>query len=465
MTWVSAIAGVLVIAGFALAGVLILGLISSIARKQQGRARIFGILGAAFIGYGVASFFAPSLARFVPSFIEWPIGWAGDVATFPSGVRVVAHHPTNRVQVYDADWRFVRGWYADAGAGPYRSIAALSDGTVEIVTNRLDRRYVFDLDGRLVESGPAPRETPQDGWHLHLGKWVPTWPWLLPLSHPFIAFATAPVGLVILGLGGQSASGARHERRLTRPRLVPIWRWPWARRTSPLIAPNPARARAFCAACGARLDPVEAAVQEGGEGTQTCSRCGLVPLTTALIPGAHGGDLVAPTGCRVTQRENSWHAVISMRSAMFFPMAVVAVVWNGILLQFISFLGGALFPYGLLLLPLLGVHAWLGFLFLARTANLAFGAILIDLSPSGVRIASGIRGLRRWRERSWSDISSVRQAWKPRPYGEMEIVLDGREPLAVGRLLSDERREFLFARLRSEHARHQGAKPKGAVST
>ena len=77
----------------------------------------------------------------------------------PSGLavdrdgHVYAGTDVDRIHVYDADGRFVRGWYLDAGAGPVR--IRIDDGEhVEIATATSGRLHVFDREGQLVRTEP-----------------------------------------------------------------------------------------------------------------------------------------------------------------------------------------------------------------------------------------------------------------------------------------------------------------------
>src|ERR1700691_2185351 len=48
-----------------------------------------------------------------------PAGRVQQYAEFPHGQRVVPLVPESRVQVYDASWRFLRGWNLDTGGKPF----------------------------------------------------------------------------------------------------------------------------------------------------------------------------------------------------------------------------------------------------------------------------------------------------------------------------------------------------------
>ncbi len=171
-------------------------------RKQRGRVRAWTAAGGTFLAAGIVGFLGTALAGagglgWLPSSFEWPVGLAAGVVVTGDGF-LVPHQPSGRLQVYDADWDFVRGWWVDAGGGSYK-ITAVDDGEIEVVTARGNRRYRFDLEGRLrwtevYVHGGAYDAFPELG-ELHL---VPTAPWLWAFSHPFFSLATAGLGMVML---------------------------------------------------------------------------------------------------------------------------------------------------------------------------------------------------------------------------------------------------------------------------
>lgn len=182
----------------------IFGGITVCSLRDRGAKRTFGVIGGLLALYGILGFMGTGagLAAWLPSSVEWPVGWAGRTVTTPAGMHVVAHSSSGRVQVYDAQWRFRRGWHVDNGGGVFTRLAVFPDDTFEIWTARNPARYVFDLDGRRVHRPDTPSAVPvasattQLG--MTLGPWVPTWYVLLPLSHPFIAWALILAGLLLL---------------------------------------------------------------------------------------------------------------------------------------------------------------------------------------------------------------------------------------------------------------------------
>ena len=93
---------------------------------------IIGTLGFLIV-VGMVGFFAPSLFALdilkLPNSFQWPAGYAIGVMRMPDGKYVVPLVPSGRVQLYDSQWRFLRGWHIDANAGDIK-VECPPDGTI-----------------------------------------------------------------------------------------------------------------------------------------------------------------------------------------------------------------------------------------------------------------------------------------------------------------------------------------------
>lgn len=134
--------------------------------------------------------------------------------------RVYAGTDVDRIHVYGADGRFLRGWYLDADAGPVR--IRIDDGDrVEIATAASGRLHVFDRDGQLLRSEPdagawerfgATQDRVAEGAdgsrvEIEDGALVRTAPpprrvLAPPVSRPLTWFAAAPLPALTLLLMG-----------------------------------------------------------------------------------------------------------------------------------------------------------------------------------------------------------------------------------------------------------------------
>lgn len=106
------------------------------------------LLAVGLAGLAVGSLAAAQLRRSLPFGV--PLAAPSSLAVDGDG-RVYAGTGVDRIHVYGADGRFVRGWYLDHGAGPVR-VRVAAPGRIEVATGRSGRLHVFDRDGRLLET-------------------------------------------------------------------------------------------------------------------------------------------------------------------------------------------------------------------------------------------------------------------------------------------------------------------------
>jgi hypothetical protein len=154
--------------------------------------------------------------------VELPIFFETTTIALPDGGRVTATMPTQRVQRYGSDGRFRTGWFVDAKGGHF-AIGLTRDGKVAVCTNRGREIFLYDLDGRPAGQYPcirAPQEVPKilqpanfSHEAINLRAAVPAArpdaslvPMLLvPLWHPFVAWAIGLVGALALRFGRPAA--------------------------------------------------------------------------------------------------------------------------------------------------------------------------------------------------------------------------------------------------------------------
>jgi hypothetical protein len=173
------------------------------ARRTSGSTRVVRMLGAALTILGAVGFFGSAIAamggmNWLPSSVELPAGRVEGVVTMPDGHYVVPLEHAGRVQVYDRDWRFLRGWQLDAGGGMF-VVDALDGGRIQVVTARIYRKYVFALDGRLLSSGTIDHRDLDEYGRAGRTVVVPTHPLAWIWSGPFASWLAMFGGLALTG--------------------------------------------------------------------------------------------------------------------------------------------------------------------------------------------------------------------------------------------------------------------------
>ncbi|HYV26318.1 MAG TPA: hypothetical protein VFA77_02210 [Candidatus Eisenbacteria bacterium] len=174
------------------------------AIKEPGWRKLIRLLAATFICVGATGFFGTALIAIggfkqLPSSFEWPIGRAEGVVLTKDSYFIVPHTPSGRVQIYDTNWKFLRGWNVDAGGGTF-TLHITETNRIHVETARGHTHYVFDLSGKLLSSETysltAYLALPKEG-HAYS---VPTPIWLWVFTSPFYSWlaAAAGLGLVIL---------------------------------------------------------------------------------------------------------------------------------------------------------------------------------------------------------------------------------------------------------------------------
>src|SRR5262245_48758481 len=187
-------------------GVWIFLVVSQIraAIKDRGGRRLLTVLAATLILIGALGFFGTALSaigafRWLPASFEWPIGSASGVVTTRDLFYVVPHTPSGRVQVYDRNWKFLRGWSVDAGAGTFK-LYVTDTNHIHVVTARGHMHYTYDLGGKLLASdaypntGTAYGSFPDEGVSCD----VPTPIWLWIFSSPLFSWFAAAAGICLL---------------------------------------------------------------------------------------------------------------------------------------------------------------------------------------------------------------------------------------------------------------------------
>lgn len=151
---------------------------------------------------GSVGFFAEAMSGVgiikLPKFYECPAGYASGVQKTTSGLYVVPLIAEGRVQLYDSNWHFLRGWNVDALGGDFE-VAPTPDGNIEVFTARGEHQYSFTENGDMLSTSSLSDSfwsLPKDGQTVI----VPTSPLLWAFSSPVISWGIAVLGFIGLGI-------------------------------------------------------------------------------------------------------------------------------------------------------------------------------------------------------------------------------------------------------------------------
>ena len=102
-----------------------------------------GFLGGVFVGICQPTWISPAT--------QMPLGGLGSIVVDKRGDIYCGLEFYSRIQVYDAQGRFLRGWWVDGGAGGTWRLQLTDDGLLEVEAGRRGRIHIFDGNGVLCE--------------------------------------------------------------------------------------------------------------------------------------------------------------------------------------------------------------------------------------------------------------------------------------------------------------------------
>ena len=115
---------------------------------------MLGLLAAFFLVLGGIGFFlglpcAVGWLDGLPQWIEFPLGEPEGIAVDAAGRVYLGLQFYHRVQVYDAEGRFLRGFFVNSGGGVFR-IRINSEGRLDVAATRGNSLTTYELDGTEV---------------------------------------------------------------------------------------------------------------------------------------------------------------------------------------------------------------------------------------------------------------------------------------------------------------------------
>ena len=174
-------------------------------RRSNKTINTLRVLGSLLILYGVVGFFGAALSatgalsNLAPGF-EFPMGVVTEAVTASNGDVYCPSNPFGRIQVYNKDLRYLRGWFVEAFGGSFR-IRLTTDNNVEVVTARQQRRYIYDSHGILLLASTYLPSSYSDYEHWPGNQMViPTPIFLWPMSSPLGSWVVGMLGMAMLAI-------------------------------------------------------------------------------------------------------------------------------------------------------------------------------------------------------------------------------------------------------------------------
>jgi hypothetical protein len=171
------------------------------AVQKKRKPIVLACVVAVLFAYGWTAFVVQALGAcgglpFLGDKFEWPIFFTSGTVEDSLGQRYVPHTAAGRIQMYDREGKFLRGWFVDAGGRVFK-LHVTEDDELEVFIARGDWHLVFAADGSLLREGPYAGESYDAlpvGPYCEITLAVP-W-YLFPLTSPFVAWLTGVAGMV-----------------------------------------------------------------------------------------------------------------------------------------------------------------------------------------------------------------------------------------------------------------------------
>lgn len=192
-------------------------------RDRKKSSQVFWVLrglSGFLVVFGAFSFFVPFVAvvgglPFLGNGFEWPAGYSNNVVIDPEGNHIVAIPWMGRIQIYDAERRFVRGWWVPGGGDSDVKLRLLERGNIQVWQSKQNRGFAFARDGKLLwQLKITPDEFKNAQATPYRSTSFATRWYCWPLVHPICGWLTAVVG----GIGGGLLAKLERRSKGNKPR-------------------------------------------------------------------------------------------------------------------------------------------------------------------------------------------------------------------------------------------------------
>lgn len=162
----------------------------------------FNFIASAALVMGLLGFFtlwfsATGALNWLPDTFEWPVLKADNVLVNADGTYIVPHTPSGRVQIYNRQLEFQRGWYVDAGGGAFKLLPK-NEAVFYIYTARGNFRYAYNVHGDKLSAETCQPNEYSQLQDAGISLKIPAPAYLILFSSSFAAWFLGVSGLVLL---------------------------------------------------------------------------------------------------------------------------------------------------------------------------------------------------------------------------------------------------------------------------
>lgn len=155
----------------------------------------FVLIGA--LGFFCTGFSALGGMNWLPKSFPWPVKYTWNATKANTDIYVVPIPPSGRIQLYDNNLKFIRGWPVEAFGGSFK-INVSKENNINVYTSRGQRHYIFNLNGDLISQKIYTPKAYDSFYGGMVNLSLPVSPFLLVFTHPFYSWIIVVLGLIIL---------------------------------------------------------------------------------------------------------------------------------------------------------------------------------------------------------------------------------------------------------------------------
>jgi hypothetical protein len=129
----------------------------------------------------------------LPRSFEWPAGYEDGIELTPQGLYLVPLQFVNRLQIYDRNLKFGRGWHIPAIRGSFE-VYSSQPGRIDVFATRGSKHFVYSETGDLLASGDITGKERAALRGHGFPMLLPTRWWQWPFASPILSICMTMIG-------------------------------------------------------------------------------------------------------------------------------------------------------------------------------------------------------------------------------------------------------------------------------